>query len=119
MGGVVNVVPKYLQATVTFRVSAAADDPNTLVEYRDLQPGEQLTVKSSEIVLDRIPPIGQIDLGVTYLGFNKLRLQARVYDLFNAGSFYADAFHDYNVRLEPLANPRPGFRFILSATLLY
>ncbi len=130
VGGVFNLIPGALEAHGTLRVFGAFEDPNVRVEARDLafdelgQPsGEgmgQRTVWPYEQVLDRIPPSGELQIGVRAL-FPKYHttVQATAYNALNARRYQPDSFFDYEPRLEFLPNPYEDFRFFASATVNY
>ncbi len=123
-----------LRATMNLRVAGAMEDPNRIVEYRDLAyddegrvvdlsvnpdmpPRQGKTVWPHEMVLDRLPPIGDMTLGLAYQATKKLELSAFAYNVLNQMSYQPDAFHDYEPRLEFMANPNRDFRFVLNAVL--
>ncbi len=108
-----------LEAFTLLGVMGSYDDPNLIVEYRPLDPGETVSVRNSEMVLDRLPPQADLSAGVTYSGIDRLRLRATAYNMFSQYAYYMDTFGDYEPRFEFLPNPRPGFRFVLSASYTY
>ncbi|MEO6774565.1 MAG: TonB-dependent receptor [Kofleriaceae bacterium] len=116
-----NLVTNKLTATTNLKVSGAAEDPNRLVEYRNLMPGStaSITVNATDLVLDRLPPIAELTLGLQYMPTSKLAIRATVYNAFWAHGYTPDAFGDYEPHLEYLPNPYEGFRAYLSAMYQY
>jgi len=121
-----------LRAMANLRIVGAMEDPNRIVEYRDLalddqgrvidtslmgSPRQTKTVWPHEMVMDRLPPGGDLTLGLSYLATKKLTFSAFAYNALNQMSYQPDAFHDYEPRLEFLPNPNRDFRFILNAVL--
>ena len=121
---VVSVLPKVLTATTRLKVTGAAEDPNRLVEYRDLgfmangEP-DALSVAATDLVMDRIPPIAELSLGLTYTATKRLTFRATAYNALVAHNYQPDAFFDYEPHLEYLPNPQAGFRAYASAMYQY
>ncbi len=128
LGGVFNIIDGKLSATTNLRILGALEDANRLVEHRgwgyddrgrviNLATGAQgnLQVGPHELVLDRLPPGADLTVGLTYTGISGMRLSAMAYNAFNARYYQADAFFDYEPRLEFLPNPYEDFRFIIDA----
>jgi hypothetical protein len=78
-----------------------------------------VSVASTDLVLDRLPPIADLSLGVTYMPTAKLAVRATVYNAFNGHFYQPDVFSDYAPRLEYLPNPYEGFRAYISAVYQY
>ncbi len=122
---VFNLVPGKLSATTNLKVSGAVEDANRLVEYRDVMndsqgnPTNPVQVAATDLVLDRIPPIAELSVGVTYVPTPKLSIRATVYDALAGHYNQPDAFADYEPHLEYLPNPFPGFRAYISAMYQY
>lgn len=147
VGGVVSLVPGTLEATGIVRVLGAFEDPNRRVEYRDLEfdcslsqfdgdgnvvgpclPGyadpsnreQTVGVQPHEVVVDRIPPAAELQIGVRYRGMgDRLTVQATAYNALNATHYQPDAFDDMQPRLEILPHNYEAFRFFASATYNY
>jgi outer membrane receptor protein involved in Fe transport len=132
VGGVVSLIPKRLELNATFKVIGAFEDPNLRVDSRDLQydpltghagfsmPGQLLSVLPTENVLDRIPPAGELQLGIRYRGWrDRVTIQATAYNALNARHFQPDAFYDFEPRNEYIPNPYEDFRFFGSASFAY
>lgn len=112
------------------RVIGAFEDPNRRVEHRGLMAdpvtghadpansSQTVAVQPWELVVDRIPPGGELQLGLTYTT-GKLSVQATAYNALNARHFQPDAFNDHQPRLEILPNAYEDFRFFASATYSY
>ncbi|HEY6034925.1 MAG TPA: TonB-dependent receptor, partial [Kofleriaceae bacterium] len=116
-----NLVSNKLTATTNIKVAGASEDPNRLVEYRGLMPGstDTLNVNATDLVLDRLPPIAELTLGMQYTPTPKLAFRATVYNAFWAHSYQPDPFFDYEPHLEYLPNPYEGFRAYLTAMYQY
>jgi outer membrane receptor protein involved in Fe transport len=117
---------KHWSATSRLKVMGAAEDPNRLVEYRDSSydpvtglPVNSRAVLATDLVLDRIPPIAELSLGVSYSPTRKLTLRATAYNVLVGHYYQADPFFDYEPHLEYLPNPYEGFRAYLSALYHY
>src|SRR5690606_32718388 len=108
-------------------VLGAFEDPNRMVEYRNLAYADDGTLGSDstvavapyEKVMDRIPPAAELQVGVTYLGIENVRLRAVAYNAFHAQHYNIDAFHSLDPRLEILPNPFTGFRAFVTASYHY
>ncbi|MEJ7599851.1 MAG: TonB-dependent receptor [Kofleriaceae bacterium] len=122
---VFTLVANKLSATSNLKVSGAAEDPNRLVEYRDSTydamgvPQNDRTVDATDLVLDRLPPIAELSLGLQYTPIPKLTIRAAVYDALVSHSYQPDVFFDYEPHLEYLPNPYEGFRAYVSAIYQY
>lgn len=123
---VFNLVPGKLSATTNLKVQGASEDANRLVEYRNvaLDPmtdtvPSPANVAATDLVLDRIPPIAELSLGLTYTPIPKLAIRATVYNAFNGRYYQPDAFADYEPHVEYLPNPYEGFRAYISAMYQY
>jgi outer membrane receptor protein involved in Fe transport len=120
LGGVYNLVPGELQATTTIQVLGAVEDANRLIEARPLvEYNEQISTEPHEMVMDRVPPSAELQVGLTYTGIDRLRLRAFAYNAFNTHHYNPDGFGVYEPRLEVKPNPYPDFRFVLSASYRY
>lgn len=137
LAGVWALMGTKLTGTTTLKVTGAAEDPNRLVEYRDsfyctagsaepacmnATPGtivHPTTVAATDLVLDRIPPIAELSLGLQYMPTPKLALRLAAYNALFAHTYQPDVFFDYEPHLEYLPNPYEGFRAYLSATYQY
>jgi hypothetical protein len=64
-------------------------------------------------VLDRIPPIAELTVGVQFPP--KLSIRATAYDALYAHAYQPDPFFDYEPHHEYLPSPYEGFRAYLSA----
>ncbi|MDB4953071.1 MAG: TonB-dependent receptor [Myxococcales bacterium] len=124
---VFNLVTNRLTATTNLKISGATEDPNRLVEYRGLTydatgqpvPATGVNVAATDLVLDRLPPIAELSLGLTWLPTSKLAVRAAVYDLLAGHFYHPDVFFDYEPHLEYLPNPMEGFRAYVSALYQY
>ncbi len=122
---VFNLVTDKLGATTNLKVSGAIEDANRLVEYRgtgfdDLgHPEMPVAVEATDLVMDRLPPVAELSVGLQYTPTKKLLIRATAYNAF-AGHFYEpDALSDYEPHLEYLPSPLQGFRAYLTALYQY
>ena len=117
---VFQLVAGKLSATTDLRVAGAAEDPNRLVDYRGLTPTSMpVVVAPTDLVLDRLPPLAELSLGLTWTPRPKLAVRATVYNTLSGHYYQPDAFFDYEPHLEYLPNPYEGFRAYVSALLQY
>ena len=77
------------------------------------------TVAATDLVLDRLPPIAELSLGLTYTPTPKLAIRATVYNALFGHYYQPDVFFDYEPHLEYLPNPYEGFRAYVSALYQY
>jgi outer membrane receptor protein involved in Fe transport len=121
---VFSLIPNKLTATTRLKITGAAEDPNRLVEYRGLtfdangEP-QSLEVSATDLVLDRIPPIADLSLGMTYTPTKRLSIRASAYNVLFNHAYQTDVFFDYEPHLEYLPNPNQGFRAYVSALFQY
>jgi outer membrane receptor protein involved in Fe transport len=122
---VFQLVSDKLSATTRLRVTGAAEDSNRLVEYRDLgfdaegEPTGSTSVDATDVVLDRLPPVAELSLGVQYMPTKSLAVRLTAYNALVSHAYMADAIGDYEPHLEYLPNPYEGFRAYLSAMYAY
>lgn len=125
LASVFSLISNKLTATSTLKVSGAAEDPNRLVEYRGTgfdangDPMTPVNVNATDLVMDRLPPIAELALGVLYTPTPKLSLRASVYNVLVGHFYQPDVNYDYEPHLEYLASPYEGFRAYLSAMYQY
>jgi outer membrane receptor protein involved in Fe transport len=117
-------VPSRLVGTTNLKVVGAAEDPNRLVEYRGSSymagiPQNPVTVHPTDLVLDRLPPVAELSLGLTWTPIARLAVRATVYNALLAHNYQPDPFFDYEPHLEYLPNPYEGLRAYLSALYQY
>lgn len=114
-----------LSATSNLKVVGAAEDPNRLVEYRGSTYDsagnvmDPVNANPTDLVLDRLPPIAELSLGLTWTPVDKLAVRATIYNALFGHYYQPDAFFDYEPHLEYLPNPYEGFRAYLSALYQY
>jgi outer membrane receptor protein involved in Fe transport len=119
-----NLVTNHLTATTNLKIMGSTEDPNRLVEYRDLMygvggtPGTTTTL-ATDLVLDQLPPIAELSAGITYSPIEKLSIRATVYDALGGHYYYPDVFFNYEPHLEYLPDPEAGFRAFLTAMYQY
>ena len=122
---VFDLVADRLSATSRLRISGAAEDSNRLVEYRDNrygpdgEPMGSVSVRATDLVLDRIPPAAELSFGLQYTPTKQLAIRATAYNALAAHSYQPDVFFDYEPHLEYLPNPNEGFRAYVSALYAY
>ncbi|MBA3461108.1 MAG: TonB-dependent receptor [Deltaproteobacteria bacterium] len=125
LGSVFTLVANKLSATSTLRVMGTAEDPNRLVEYRGSvfndrgEPMTPLEVNSADMVMDRLPPIADLSVGLLYMPTSKLTVKASVYNVLVGHFYQPDVNYDFEPHLEYLASPYEGFRAYLSAMYQY
>jgi outer membrane receptor protein involved in Fe transport len=123
---VFNLVSNKLTGTTNLKVTGAMEDPNRIVEYRGSSydpatgyPMNPVTVNATDLVLDRLPPIAELSLGVTWTPVEKLLVRATVYNALVSHHYQPDVFFDYEPHLEYLPNPYEGLRAYVSALYQY
>jgi outer membrane receptor protein involved in Fe transport len=121
---VFTLVTDRLSATTRLKVTGAAEDPNRLVEYRGLayDPAgipQSTSVGATDLVLDRLPPVAELSLGVQYTPSRKLAIRATAYNALVSHAYQPDLFFDYEPHLEYLPSPFEGFRAYVSAVYQY
>ncbi len=120
-----NLVTNQLTATTNLKVAGAAEDPDRLIEYRGVgfdamgNVANPAIVNATDLVLDRLPPIAELTVGMQYTPTPKLAFRATVYDALFAHTYQPDATFDYEPHLEYLPSPYQGFRAYLSAMYQY
>lgn len=125
LGGVWNLIPGRVQATLTLRVAGAMEDANRLVEYRDAALGPNggvahaVDVTPAELVIDRLPPSAELNGGITWTPRARVTVAATLYNAMRSHAYQPDAFGDYEPHLEYLPNPYEGFRAYLSISYAY
>ena len=119
LAGVWSLIGSELTATTTLKITGAAEDPNRLVEYRGATAAMPVNVLATDLVLDRIPPMAELSLGIQYSPTPKLAIRASAYNALFGHTYQPDVFFDYEPHLEYLPNPYEGFRAYLSATYQY
>lgn len=122
---VFNLVDKRLSATTNLKVTGAAEDPNRLVEYRGStfdaagEPLMPVTVGATDLVMDRLPPVAELGVGLLYQPVRSLVVRATLYNVLAGHFYHSDVFFDYEPHLEYLPNPMEGFRAYVSAMYAY
>lgn len=128
LAGVWSLMGPKLTGTTTFKVTGAAEDPNRLVEYRGSSYGgaplpgtvmDPVTVLATDLVLDRLPPVAELSLGLQFMPTPKLAIRAAAYNALLSHAYQPDVFFDYEPHLEYLPNPYEGFRAYLSMAYQY
>jgi outer membrane receptor protein involved in Fe transport len=138
LAGVWSLIGSKLTATTTFRVTGAAEDPNRLVDYRgstystcpaadptcSMGPKagtvlDPVNVLATDLVLDRLPPIADLSIGLQYSPTPKFAIRASAYNALFSHAYQPDVFFDYEPHLEYLPNPYEGFRAYLSMMYQY
>lgn len=128
LASIFNLSPGKLTAMTNLKIMGASEDPNRLIEYRDAKfdpmTGDPMAsgivnVLATDLVMDRLPPIAELQAGLTYTPTDKLTIRATVYNALNQHRYYTDVFLDYEPHLEYAPNPAPLFRAYLSAFYQY
>jgi len=78
-----------------------------------------VTVAATDLVLDRLPPIADLTLGLQYSPTAKISIRATIYNALFSHAYQPDVFFDYEPHLEYLPNPYEVFRAYLSAMYQY
>ena len=134
LSGVWQLITGKLSGTTTLKVTGAAEDPNRIVEYRGSTystcspndpacragtPLNPVDVLATDLVMDRLPPIADLTLGLQYTPTPKISISATAYNALVSHAYQPDVYFDYEPHLEYLPNPYEGFRAFLSATYQY
>ncbi len=132
LAAVFNLVDGKLTATTNMRVVGAMEDPNRMVEYRDFgydgfdrvvnantQMPATNVVLPSELVLDRLPPSANLEVGMTWTASKRLHVRATLFNTLNGRYYHPDPFGDYQPRLEFQPIPMEDFRAYLQASYQY
>jgi outer membrane receptor protein involved in Fe transport len=128
LAGVWTLLSDKLTATTTLKISGAAEDPNRLVDYRgstyemEPKPGtptNEVNVLATDLVLDRIPPVADLVLGLQFTPTPKLAIRLAAYNALVSHAYQPDVFFDYEPHLEYLPNPYEGFRAYASVMYQY
>ena len=122
---VFSLVTDKLSATTNLKVTGASEDANRLVEYRGStydamgEPQNSIDVEASDMVMDRLPPVAELTVGLAYQPTPKFLVRATIYNALVSHHYYSDVFADYEPHLEYLPNPSEGFRAYISALYQY
>jgi outer membrane receptor protein involved in Fe transport len=125
LSAVFNIVDNKLTGTTNLRVAGASEDPNRIVEYRNLVLDDRggismpRVVAASELVYDRLPPSAELTLGMTWNPVPKLAVRGTIYNALDSHHYQPDAFFDYEPRLEYLPNPYERIRGYVTAIYQY
>ena len=117
---VFSLLPSKLTFTSTLKVVGAYEDPNRLVEYRNLTATSMpVNVAATDLVMDLLPPAAELTCGLQYTPTSKLTFRATVYNAIAEHTYQPDAFYDFEPHLEYLPNPYPSFRAYLAGIYSY
>jgi outer membrane receptor protein involved in Fe transport len=132
LSGVFNLVDGRLTMTSNLRVAGVMEDPNRFAEIRNsgydafdrvvsTETGMPInnSVNPSELVLDRLPPSADIEVGLTWTPTRSTHIRATIFNALNGRYYHPDPFGDYQPRLEFQPNPMEDFRAYLSASYQY
>ncbi len=119
-----------VELTNSLRVVSSFEDPNRIVEYRDLDagpdgtvqlgsPSEYVVVDPTDLVLDRIPPSAMLQFGARYTPSIHWDVQLVAVNALNALYYQPDSASSFSPRLDILPNPYERFRANLTATYRY
>jgi len=120
----------YLELFNSLRITSSFEDPNRLVEYRNLDAGpdgvvqlgavgESVTVDPTDLVLDRIPPSAMLEVGLTYNPTPDLDVRLVAVNTLNALYFQPDSASSFAPRLDILPNPYERFHANLTLSYRY
>jgi outer membrane receptor protein involved in Fe transport len=126
LASIFSLVPNKLTAMTNLKIIGASEDPNRLIEYRGAslnpmtgEPMNVVNVAPTDLVMDRLPPQAELQVGMTYTPTSKLSVRATIYDALLQHRYHSDVFFDYEPHVEYIASPAPGFRAYLSAQYQY
>ncbi len=132
LGAVNQVVPGRLELSTVLRVYGAFEDPNRRIEARGLMydsatgaayptdPTQAVSSKANEAVIDRIPPAGEVQVGMRlHATDDTWQVQGTLYNAFSNERFAYDNSNDLEPRLEIVPSTFEAFRFFVSATYRY
>ena len=133
LSGVWQLISNKLSGTTTLKVNGAAEDPNRLVEYRNVKcaatdlvcksgsllPANSVNVLATDLVYDRLPPVADLTVGLQYTPTPKISISVTAYNALVSHAYQPDVYFDYEPHLEYLPNPYEGFRAFLSASYQY
>jgi len=125
----VNALTGRLELATVLRVYGAFEDPNRRVEARnlainpvtgspDLSTGN-VAVYPYEMVIDRMPPAAELQMGMRWRVTDKLLVQGTVYNAFNNHRPAYDNANDLEARIEITPARFEGFRFFTSAIVTF
>jgi hypothetical protein len=120
-GASINIVRNHLALTTNLFVTGAYEDPNRTVRPNaDILYGSWVA-RYSDMVMDRLPPTADWQVGLRAYGFFKDRLwfDLNVYNVLNQRSYAPDTFYDWTARLEQRPNPNDALALWLTATFAY
>jgi outer membrane receptor protein involved in Fe transport len=127
---VASLINEKLVGTASLKVTGSAEDPNRLVEYRDITYGPDgrpmsptgapgVDVYPTDLTFDKIPPVADLTLGLTWTPVQNFLLRATVYNALMQHAYQPDIFFDYEPHAEYMPNPYEGIRAYLSAMYQY
>ncbi len=124
-----NLAANKLTGMMNLKIAGATEDPNRLVEYRNAAydpatgmpnaMGGVYTVNATDLVFDKLPPVVDLSLGLTWTPFAKLMVRGTVYNALMQHAYQSDLFMDYEPHLEYMPNPYEGIRAYVSAVYQY
>jgi outer membrane receptor protein involved in Fe transport len=122
---IANLVPDKVEAMGMLKIYGAMEDPNRRVEARGLGfnmadgTPQTVVVNPYELVVDRLPPAAELQLGVAWHPTPKLNVQGTVYNAFANKHYELDVFNDREPRLEIVPTENESFRFFASAAYTF
>ncbi len=128
LGAVFNAIDDRLAFWTRLRIIGSMEDPNQLVEYRDLaydefgRPYDQVTgamgpiaVPSHDAVFDHLPASGRLSAGFLYWPWEKMEIEAAIHNAFNERAYHPDVFYTLAPQIERLATANRDYWFTLTA----
>jgi outer membrane receptor protein involved in Fe transport len=127
----VNPLTSRLELATVLRVYGSLEDPNRRVESRGLTPDpltgaaftsnpmQTVAVLPTEMVIDRMPPAAELQVGLRWQATDKAQLQATLYNAFSNERSSYDNSSDLEPRLEITPATFEAFRFFVSGTYTF
>jgi outer membrane receptor protein involved in Fe transport len=115
----------HVTMTTDLKIMGATEDANRLADYRDSSYAPNgdymnpIQTNATDMVMDRLPPTAQLNLGIAWMPTPKLMFRATVADALVSHAYQPDVVSDYEPHIEYLPNPYEGFRAYISAVFQY
>ncbi len=127
----VNPLTGKLELATVLRVYGAFEDPNRRVEARNLSqdmmtgaafstdPMQVVSVTATEVVMDRIAPAAELQVGLHWQPTEKASVQATLYNAFSNERGSYDNANDLEPRLEITPFTFEAYRFFVSGSYTF
>lgn len=129
---VFDAIENKLSLWTRLRVIGSMEDPNQIVEYRDMaydelgRPYDVVTgemgpfsVESHDAVFDHLPASGRLSAGILYWPWPKVEVEMAVHNAFNERSYHPDVYYALAPQIERLAMANVDYWLTLSALYRY